>query len=90
MLELVLFPAPTQRQGTYAYSNLGYAVVSAMLETRAQESFESLMKKHVFDPMEMRSADFRSMNSARHLQPSLLWGHQADGGKPVDPRTVSA
>ena len=90
MLELVLSPATTQPQVKYAYSNLGYAVVSAMLETRAQESFESLMKKHVFDPLEMRSADFRSMKSARHLQPSLLWGHQADGGKPVDPRTLIA
>ena len=90
MLKLVLSPAPTQPQGKFAYSNLGYAVVSAMLETRAKESFESLMKKHVFDPLEMRSADFRSMKSAQQLKPPLLWGHQANGGKSVDPRTVSA
>ena len=90
MLKLVLSPAPTQSQGKFAYSNLGYAVVSAMLETRAKESFESLMKKHVFDPLEMSSADFRSMKSAQQLKPPLLWGHKADGGKPVDPRTVSA
>ncbi len=90
MLKLVLSPAPTQPQGKFAYSNLGYAVVSAMLETRAQEPFESLMKKHIFDPLEMRSADFRSMQSAQRLQPPLLWGHQADGGKPVDPRTAGA
>jgi len=90
MLKLVLSPAPTQTQCKFAYSNLGYAVVSAMLETRAQESFESLMKKHVFDPLEMRSADFRSMKSAQQLKPPLLWGHKADGGKSVDPRTVSA
>lgn len=90
MLKLVLSPPPTQPQGKFYYSNLGYAVVSAMLETRAQEPYESLMKRYVFDPLEMRSADFRSMQSAQQLQPPLLWGHQADGGKPVDPRTAGA
>ena len=90
MLKLVLSKAPAQPQGKFAYSNLGYAIASAMLEARAGESFESLMKKHVFDPLEMRSADFRSMTSAAGLQPPLLWGHQADGGEPVDPRTVGA
>ncbi|MEO8271723.1 MAG: serine hydrolase, partial [Aureliella sp.] len=90
MLKLVLSKAPTQTQGKFVYSNLGYAIATAMLETRAGESFESLMKKHVFDPLEMRSADFRSMKSAEQLQPPLLWGHQADGGEPVDPRTVGA
>ncbi len=90
MLKLVLSKAPSQPQGTFSYSNLGYAIVSAMLETRARESFESLMKKHVFDPLEMRSADFRSMKSAKQMQPPLLWGHQADNGEPVDPRTVGA
>ncbi len=89
MLKLVLSKAPAQPQGAFAYSNLGYAIVAAMLETRARESFESLMKKHVFDPLEMRSADFRSMKSARQLQPPLLWGH-AQTGEPVDPRTVGA
>ncbi len=90
MLKLALSPAPTQPQGKFAYSNLGYAVVSAMLEARAHESYESLMKRHIFDPLEMRSANFRSMSSAKQLQPPLLWGHQADGGKPVDPRLVGA
>ena len=89
MLKLVLSKAPSQPQGKFSYSNLGYAIVAAMLETRARESFESLMKKHVFDPLEMRSADFRSMQSAKQLQPPLLWGH-ALSGEPVDPRTVGA
>ena len=90
MLKLALSKAPSQPQGKFAYSNLGYAIASAMLETRGLDSFESLMKKHVFDPLEMQSADFRSMESARQLKPPLLWGHQADNGKPVDPRTLGA
>jgi CubicO group peptidase (beta-lactamase class C family) len=89
MLKLVLSKAPSQPQGAFAYSNLGYAIVSAMLETRARESFESLMKKHVFDPLEMRSAGFRSMESAKAVRPPLLWGH-AQSGEPVDPRMAGA
>lgn len=90
MLKLALSKAPSQSQGTFVYSNLGYAIASAMLESRTGESYESLMKKHVFDPLEMRSADFRSMQSAKQLRPPLLWGHQAANGDPVDPRTAGA
>ena len=89
MLKLVLSKVPSQPQGKFAYSNLGYAIASAMLETRAQESYESLMKKHVFDPLEMHSADFRSMGSAKQLRSPLLWGH-AQSGEPIDPRTAGA
>ncbi|MEQ1825877.1 MAG: serine hydrolase [Pirellula sp.] len=90
MLKLALSKAPSQPLGTFVYSNLGYAIASAMLESRAGESYESLMKKHVFDPLEMRSADFRSMQSAKQLRPPMLWGHQAANGEPVDPRTMAA
>ena len=38
----------------------------------------------------MHSADFRTIKSAQQLKPPLLWGHQADKGKPVDPRTAWA
>jgi len=31
---LKLSKAPSQRQGTFSYSNLGYVIVAAMLETR--------------------------------------------------------
>ncbi|WP_231615662.1 serine hydrolase [Novipirellula artificiosorum] len=90
MLNLVLSQEPSQPQGQFAYSNLGYAIASAMLETRAGVSFESLMKQHVFVPLEMGSADFRSMKSAKQRQPPLLWGHQAANGDPVDPRTAGS
>ncbi|MCC9601084.1 serine hydrolase [Stieleria sp. JC731] len=89
MLKVVLGSAPTNPQGKYHYSNLGYAIASAMLETRAKESYESLMQKHLFAPLDMRSADFRTLASAKRLRAPILWGHQADG-TPVDPRTVGA
>ncbi len=90
MLKLALSKAPSQPLGTFVYSNLGYAIASAMLESRTGESYESLMKKHVFDPLEMQSADFRSLQSAKQLRPPMLWGHQAADGGPVDPRTMGA
>ncbi|TWU10129.1 serine hydrolase [Allorhodopirellula heiligendammensis] len=88
LLKLVLAKAPSQAQGTFVYSNLGYAIASAMMETRAGKSFESLMKAHVFSPLAMRSADFRTLAAAKQLQPPLLWGHQAETGEPADPRTA--
>ncbi|MEZ6138714.1 MAG: serine hydrolase [Pirellulaceae bacterium] len=88
MLKLVLSQAPAHPQGKFLYSNLGYAVASAMLETRAKEPYESLTKRHIFDPLEMQTADFRSKKSAEKLQPPLLWGHK--DGKPVDPRAIGA
>ncbi|MCA9180545.1 MAG: serine hydrolase, partial [Planctomycetales bacterium] len=45
-------------------------------------------KKHIFDPLDMRSADFRSKQSNEKTQTGLLWGHK--DGKPVDPRTPGA
>ncbi len=89
MLKLVLSQPPAETQRKFAYSNLGYVVAPAMLETRAKEPFESLAKKHLFDPLEMDSADFRSMKSARTMKPPFLWGHD-EVGKPMDPRLAGA
>lgn len=88
MLKLVLVRKPSNPQGEFAYSNIGYAVIAAMLEARAQESFESLMKKHVFVPLQMHSAEFRSLQTAAKQTP-VMWGHRVDG-QPVDPRVAGA
>ncbi|MGB7328224.1 MAG: serine hydrolase domain-containing protein, partial [Rubripirellula sp.] len=89
MLKLVLTEKPSKTRGEFSYSNLGYAIAAAMLETRAREPFETLVKKHVFTPLEMKSADFRTNESAKQLRPPLLWGHQANG-QPIDPRVTNA
>ncbi|WP_436716917.1 serine hydrolase [Roseiconus lacunae] len=89
MLRIVLPKAPASPRGQFVYSNLGYAIAASMLETRAGRSFETLMKELVFEPLEMRSADFRTLESAEKSTPPLLWGHDANG-KPVDPRAPGA
>lgn len=89
MLKIVLAKPPVNARGKFLYSNLGYAIVAAMLETRAGESYESLMKKNVLGPLQMRSASFRSLGSAKRMKPPMVWGHQADG-TPMDPRLPGA
>ena len=99
--ETVTQPA-TRERGTYAYSNVGYAVAGAMLEARAGlatsagESFESLMQTRVFDPLAMTTARF---HSPENTADRAAWGHtkapeksdEADGwNAPVDPADPSA
>jgi CubicO group peptidase (beta-lactamase class C family) len=89
MLELVLAAKPEHKRGEHHYSNLGYVVAAAMLETRGGDSYENLMRKLVFKPLEMKTADFRTLATAKKLKEPLLWGHQSDG-TPIDPRIAGA
>ena len=65
----------------YLYSNLGYVVAGAMAEKAADDSWENLMKKLIFDPLGMAGAGFGGVGT-----PGLLdqpWPHGEDG-KPVE------
>ncbi len=89
MLSLILKPKPAHPRGEYHYSNLGYVVAAAMLEKKCGDSFENIMRRQVFRPLKMNTADFRTMALARKLKAPLLWGHLSDG-TPIDPRIVGA
>jgi CubicO group peptidase (beta-lactamase class C family) len=43
---------------TFEYSNSGYVVVGAMLEAKFGRSWEDLIRMHLFEPLELRSAGF--------------------------------
>lgn len=43
---------------TFEYANNGYVVAGAMLETRLRESWESLVRRHLFQPLGLKSAGF--------------------------------
>lgn len=59
----------------YLYSNLGYAIAGAMLETLANKPWEDLLREKLFKPLEMQSAGFRAPGDAEKIdQP---WGHLA-------------
>jgi CubicO group peptidase (beta-lactamase class C family) len=44
------------RESTFMYSNTGYVIVGAMLETKMGAPWEALIQEHVFDPLGMTSA----------------------------------
>lgn len=89
MLKLVLKQKPEHPRGEFHYSNLGYVVAAAMLEKSSGQKFETMMRRDVFKPLKMDSADFRTMKSAKKLKAPLLWGHQ-NNGDPISPKIAGA
>ncbi|MEZ5319977.1 MAG: serine hydrolase domain-containing protein [Vicinamibacterales bacterium] len=70
----------------YLYSNVGYIVMGALLETRTGQSWESLVRAEVLEPLGLSSAGFGPPGEAGVLtQPR---GHRAGAGgvlTPVEP-----
>jgi len=77
----ILSSAPEYQPGKgQAYSNAGFSIAGAMLETIADKPWEELMMEKLFKPLEMTSAGFRAPGTRNKLdQP---WGHNP---KPVPP-----
>jgi CubicO group peptidase (beta-lactamase class C family) len=67
----------------FHYSNLGYVIAGAMVERVMNDSYESLLRKHVLNPLKMTTAGFgpMTMNKLVVEQP---WGHE-DDGEPFTP-----
>ncbi len=64
----------------FIYSNLGYVIAGAMAEKVTNTSWEDLMSKIIFGPLEMKSAGFGGTGTPGKIdQP---WGHGSNG-KPV-------
>ena len=89
MLKLIMNQKPEHKRGEYHYSNLGYVIAATMLEKRAGQAYETMMRRDIFRPLKMRSADFRTMASAKKLKAPLLWGHRGDG-EPISPKVAGA
>ncbi|MEE2826393.1 MAG: serine hydrolase domain-containing protein [Planctomycetota bacterium] len=66
---------PEKPPGTgYIYSNLGYLVAGMMAAGQAGCSWEGLMKRELFEPLNMASAGFGSPGSLGTLEQP--WGHR--------------
>jgi CubicO group peptidase (beta-lactamase class C family) len=73
----VLAKKPAHPPGTkFAYSNVGYTIAGAMAEKATSESWEDLVKREVFEPLELTGAGFGPPKSPDKTleQPR---GHQA-------------
>ncbi len=67
--------------GKYAYSNLGYLVAAAMMESATAQTWEQLVTEKLFEPLEMTSAGFGPPATGDQIdQP---WGHFLRGKVPV-------
>lgn len=54
----ILQRPPTQKRGTFVYANSGYICAGMMLEIATGKPWQQLMKKKLFEPLQMRSAGF--------------------------------
>jgi len=64
----------THKYDEFHYSNFGYMIAGCMAERITGLSWESLIKKRLFDPLGMSSADFGAPNTNNQIdQP---WGHE--------------
>ena len=61
---MILTEPPRNEPGsTSLYSNRNYAVAGAIVEKIANDSWENLMQKRIFDPLGMRTCGFGAMGS---------------------------
>lgn len=60
-------------RGTFLYSNAGYVIAGAMIESRSGQSWEEAMRMHVFTPLGLNTAGF---GPPQGDQPE---GHSLDG-----------
>jgi CubicO group peptidase (beta-lactamase class C family) len=64
--------------GDYFYSNIGYVIAGTMAERITGQSWETLMKNRIFDPLGMSSAGFGPPGTIDQIdQP---WGHSKSDG----------
>jgi CubicO group peptidase (beta-lactamase class C family) len=78
-LGLMQTPPVGPKETTFTYSNTGYVVIGAMLETKMGAPWEALIQEHVFNPLGMASAGHGPPGNVDAIdQP---WGHApgADG-----------
>jgi CubicO group peptidase (beta-lactamase class C family) len=85
-VELILQEKPAHPPGTkFAYSNRNYITAGAILERITDTAWEDLIRKRLFEPLDMTTAGFGAMGTAGKVdQP---WQHQSFFGwrTPIEP-----
>jgi CubicO group peptidase (beta-lactamase class C family) len=75
---------PASAAGSFQYSNLGYVIAGAIAEAHTGETWESLIRERVFDPLGISDVGFGPPgHSGKYDQPL---GHgEISGREPLDP-----
>jgi CubicO group peptidase (beta-lactamase class C family) len=70
---MILAETPRNEPGsTFLYSNRNYAVAGAIAERIANDSWESLMQKRIFDPLGMKNCGFGAMGTPGITDPKRI------------------
>jgi CubicO group peptidase (beta-lactamase class C family) len=78
LLKGILEEKPAYQPGSkQVYSNAGFSIAGAMIETVAGDSYEELLARLVFKPLGMDSAGFRA--PATHGKVDQPYGHSKSG-----------
>ena len=72
-------PLATKPGTTFAYSNMGYTMVGAMLERVSGRTWEELVQTRIFDPLGLQTAGFGPQASLGKIDAPL--GHAVHDGK---------
>jgi D-alanyl-D-alanine carboxypeptidase len=75
---------PAFAAGTFQYSNLGYIIVGAIAEARTGETWESLIRERVFDPLGISDVGFGPPGHSGEYDQPLGHG-EISGREPLDP-----
>jgi CubicO group peptidase (beta-lactamase class C family) len=81
----VLSQRPEFPAGTFAYSNMGFMVAGAMLESRAQTPYETLLGNRLFAPLGMAHSGFGTPGTPGALDQPLGHVSRSAGFDPVQP-----
>jgi CubicO group peptidase (beta-lactamase class C family) len=73
----VLKRAPEKPVGAFLYSNTGYLIAGAALERAADAEWEVLLRRELFEPLQMASCGFGAPATLGTVDEP--WGHQDDG-----------
>jgi CubicO group peptidase (beta-lactamase class C family) len=87
--EELLSQSPEFAAGTFSYSNMGFMVAGAMLETRAQMPYETLLGNRLFAPLGMTHSGFGTPGTPGVLDQPLGHTSRASGFEPVQPTAAN-
>ena len=89
-VEHLLTRAPEFPAGAYNYSNVGYVVAGAMLETRAATPWETALTNRVFTPLGMTHSGFGPPGTPGAIDEPLGHWSRTSGFEPVAPGSPDA
>lgn len=67
-----------EREPGFSYSNLGYLIYAAALETRTGRSWKEWLRSEILMPLRLKRTDARS---TKYGVRNVVWNHQWDGAK---------